>query len=179
MASLNIKQRQYVNHIFDSITNSKCQVLEFVTGGAGVGKSHLIKAIFQSITRHFMKDIGVDLDCIAVLLCAPTGKAAFNINGVTIHSAFQLPVNQYNGKTALSADISNTMLNKLMNLKLIIIDEISMVGAKMFSLVDSRLKQIFKTDKAFGDKSVIVFGDFNQLPPVADKFVFQTDITNP
>lgn len=66
---------------------------------------------------------------------------------------------------ALSNDLVNTLHSRLIDLKLII-DEISMVGSKMFSQFDSRLKQIFKNSSPFGGISVIVLGDLRQLSPV-------------
>ena len=68
---------------------------------------------------------------------------------------------------------------KFIDLKLIIIDEISMVGIRMFGHLDARLKQIFKNTEAFGGLSILVFGDLKQLPPVGDKWIFNTNTSNP
>ncbi|XP_044598214.1 ATP-dependent DNA helicase PIF1-like, partial [Cotesia glomerata] len=121
-----------------------------------------------------------DLDqSIKILLCAPTGKAAFGIKGATLHAAFILPYNQCSTElTPLSSGSRNTLFAKLKDLSLIIIDEISMVGSRMIQQVDSRLKQIFQTSKPFGGVSVIVFGDFNQLAPVGDRYVFEAHATD-
>ncbi|XP_074097725.1 uncharacterized protein LOC141526586 [Cotesia typhae] len=102
------------------------------------------------------------------------GKAAFGIKGTTLHAAFILPYNQCSTElTPLSSGSRNTLYAKLKDLSLIIIDEISMVGSRMIQQVDSRLKQIFQTSKPFGGVSVIVFGDFNQLAPVGDSYIFE------
>jgi len=69
---------------------------EYVGGGAGVGKSRLISTIFQSITWRSNKLPGAT-DSAKFLLCAPTGKAAFGIRELTLHSVFPLPVNQTSG----------------------------------------------------------------------------------
>ncbi|CAF3418600.1 unnamed protein product [Rotaria socialis] len=107
-------------------------------------------------------------------LCAPTGKAAALIDGMTLHSFLSLPVNQCKHKLVkLDNDISNRIGVKLKDLQLLIIDEISMVGFTMFQHVDARLQQIMRTKKPFGGISVIVLGDFNQLRPVGDKYIFQ------
>ena len=67
----------------------------------------------------------------------------------------------------------HTYTHKLKDLQLLIIEEISMVGFTMFQQVDARLQQIMRTKKPFGGISVIVLGDFNQLRPVGDKYIFQ------
>ena len=116
---------------------------------------------------------------LLTILSAPTGKAAFNIKGTPIHSAFGLPVTQ-GGESwqALNPDVANKFRIILKDLKLIIIDDISMVGAKVFNQIDKRLRQIFKNNKPFGGISLIVFGDFIQLRPVGDSYIFQSDKSN-
>ncbi|KAG2193629.1 hypothetical protein INT47_007461 [Mucor saturninus] len=106
-----------------------------------------------------------------VLLTAPTGKAAFNIQGQTLHNAFQLPVSQNDNAAlgALSASVSHFMSVGLKDVRVLIIDEISMVGVKIFGLIDQRLRTIFDATLPFGGISVIVLGDFFQLSPVAAK----------
>ncbi|KAH9391741.1 hypothetical protein TYRP_022589 [Tyrophagus putrescentiae] len=143
----------------------------FITGGARVGKSFLIECIYQAAIRYYDHQPNVELDKLKVLLCAPTGKAAFNIYSMMLYSAFGIPVSQYNGP--LSADIANTLRVTLSQLKLIIIDKVSMVGLSMLSKVDTRLKQIMGVDELYGNLPVIVLGDFNQLRPVMDRFAFQ------
>lgn len=66
----------------------------FLTGGTGVGKSLLITCLYQAITRYFAKRPGENLDEIKIVLCALTDKAAYNIEGLTIHSLFCIPANQ-------------------------------------------------------------------------------------
>ncbi|XP_037811953.1 ATP-dependent DNA helicase pfh1-like [Lucilia sericata] len=123
---------------------------------------------------------GSNPDLPKVLLSAPTGKAAFGIGGATLHSLFSLPVNQYSGEIRpLSNDTVNTLSSLLLELKLLIIDEISMVGARMLGYLDARLKQIFKSTERFGGISILVFGDLKQLPPVGDKWIFSPNSSNP
>jgi len=156
-----------------AVKTGKLPLYDFISGGAGVGKSRLIKVLYQSLVRYFSHIPGAHPDEVSVLLCAPTGKAAFNIGGMTLHSALSLPVSQFGGPLPnLSSDTANTLATKLHALKIIIIDEISMVGAKLLNNVSSRLSGIFKCDTKFGGLSVIAVGDFHQLPPVADRFAF-------
>lgn len=117
---------------------------------------------------------GIDPNNQFVLLTAPTGKAAFNIDGNTLHSIFQIPINQNNSKgfIPLSNDQRNTLFLHSMLVKLIIIDEISMVGTKLLHYLNFRLQQIFNSDKLFGGIPIIFFGDFKQLPPVGDGWIF-------
>ncbi|KAF0753083.1 ELKS/Rab6-interacting/CAST family member 1-like, partial [Aphis craccivora] len=134
----------------------------------GAEKSMLIRALAQSVIRiaNLRPDID-DLSLPPVLLTAPTDKAAYGIKGLTRHSAFKLPLNQFAGLLPkLSSDISNTLRCQFANVKLLIIDEISMVGIKTLGYIDQRLRSILRINKPFGDINVIVFGDFFQLAPV-------------
>lgn len=107
-------------------------------------------------------------------MCAPSGKAALLINGVTLHTAFALPVSQFSSNMPeLSADIANSIREKLFHLKLLIIDEISMVGSTLLGRVDTRLRQIMGKNDKFGGLSVIVVGDLSQLPPVMDSPLYK------
>ena len=130
-----------------------------------MGKSLVINTLYQILFRIFNSDKDSNPDDPKILLCAPTRKAAFNIKGQTLHSAFKLPVNQKR-ITQLSPGLSNTLAAKLANLKVLIIDEISMVGQHVLNMVDERLQQIMGNDKPFGGVSVVAVGDFHQLPPV-------------
>ena len=152
---------------------------DYVGGGAGVEKSLLIKTIYQSITDRLNLVPGTSRDNPKVILSARTGKAAFGIGGATLHSLFSLPVNQYSGELRpLNNDTLNSLYVKFIDIKLIIIDEISMVGAKMLAFIDARLKQIFKSTQPFGGVSIVVFGDLKQLPPVGDRWIFLENSKN-
>lgn len=169
---LNIKQREFVLHVLTWIKTKQKPLYAFLTGGAGVGKSVVVKAIFQSLHRYLCSTEGEDPENIRILLCAPTGKAAYNINGVTIHNAFQIqPSKGFN--QSLSCDVLNTLRMKYRNVSVIIIDEISMVGNKMFALLDTRLKKIKGNNQLFGGVSLIAIGDFFQLKPVFDGWIFE------
>ncbi len=174
--TLNEKQYKYLLYILSIFkNNNEPKFYNFVSGGAGVGKSLLIKAIYQSLCRYFNSIPGHNGDETNILLSAFTGKAAFNINGMTLHTTFGLPINQCGGKMVrLDESTANTMRNKLNGLKLLIIDEISMVGATIFKYLDERLRQIFHSTEIFAGISIIAVGDFNQLSPVGDSMIFQT-----
>jgi PIF1-like helicase/Helitron helicase-like domain at N-terminus/Herpesvirus tegument protein, N-terminal conserved region len=174
--SLNMKQRAFLMHNLHHFKTSLLPYYVFLSGGAGVGKSRLIEAINQTLVRNFNTQPGQDPLQIKVLLCAPTGKAGFNIGGMTLHSTFKLPISQAGDKMCpLDAGTLNTIRCKLCDLKLIIIDEVSMVGTRMLHQIDARLKQIFQTAKAFGGISILAVGDFRQLQPVGDGWVFKAN----
>jgi len=131
----------------------------FVTGPAGAGKSMLIRALAQSVIRitNLRPDID-DLSLPPVLITAPTGKAVYGIRGLTLHSAFKLPLNQFAGLLPkLSSDISNTLCCQFANIKLLIIDEISMVGIKTLEFMDQRLRSILRINKPFGSCLIMLF----------------------
>ena len=174
MRRLNDNQRKYTLNVMNLIKNGDKQFFHFINECAGVGKSTLIKAVYQSILRFYNSLPGSNPETIRVAIYAPTGKAAALIDGMTLHSFLSLSVNQCKHKfIKLDSDISNRIGVKLKDLQLLIIDEISMVGFTMFQQTDARLQQIMKTKKPFGGISVIVLGDFNQLRPVGDKYIFQ------
>ena len=158
----------------------KCSDLKplhmFISGVGGTGKSFLIKAI-----RALVLDMWHDKE--ESLLCAvtaPTGLAAFNVGGVTIHRLLQLPI-EHEGRTAgywrLGKDPSKVMRRSLSQLRLLIIDEVSMLSNLNLAYVHLRLDEIFGRDEWFGGVNVLFVGDILQLPPVNGAPVFDR-ITN-
>ena len=144
----------------------------FITGGAGTGKSHLIAVIKEHIERTHTGSQN------ACMLVAPTGVAAFNIGGLTIHYAFCLPVEHGNMTRyrKLSAERLHELRLLCKEIHTIIIDEISMVSYETLVFIHQRLTEIKGTDDTevqFGGLNIIAVGDFYQLPPVRDKFIFQ------
>ena len=163
LRSLNLRQREFFNHIVHWIKCKDEPVYAFLTGGAGV----VIRALYQTLYRILNLKDGENPDDKRILLCAYMGFAAFNISGQTICSAFHKKMYQgtYNH---LSADELNTFRIKYRHLKVVIIDEISMVGNMTLSFIDTRLQQLTGSKAAFGGLSVIAVGDLYQLKPVGD-----------
>ena len=178
--NLNNVQRTIFLHTLHCFkTMKQLHMYLYIGGGAGVGKSTVIRVLYEGLVRYMNSLPGTKPDAIKVLLTAPTGKAAFNIHGMTLHSAFALPVTEFNGEMPnLSSDVCNTLRSKLSSLKVIIIDEISMVGSKILSQVNNRLKAIMDNSLDFGGVSIISVGDFHQLRPVKDSYVFQVPISS-
>uniref|UniRef100_A0A8C1N1W6 ATP-dependent DNA helicase n=1 Tax=Cyprinus carpio TaxID=7962 RepID=A0A8C1N1W6_CYPCA len=141
----------------------------FLNGGAGVGKSHVIKCIFAEATKILRRlpctrDL-TDISKPTVLLAAFTGTAAFNISGKTLHCLLKLPRNLKPPYQGLG-NILDEIRADLSNVHILIIDEISMVSKQLFAYVNWRLQQIKGNQKPFGGLSILAVGDFFQLPPL-------------
>ena len=154
---------KFINHTQKNI---------FLTGKAGTGKTTFLRNIIQQTHKK-------------AVIVAPTGIAAINAGGVTIHSLFQLPfgnfipVNQNSFSTnqqfkittpALlirNMQMSSTKRNLLRELELLIIDEVSMLRADLLDAIDTTLRYIRRqNNKPFGGVQVLFIGDLLQLPPV-------------
>lgn len=168
-SSMNVDQKRNFDDVFDKVKNNKQRCRKFITGVGGSGKSFVIKTLVYAIKDILKKDVAV---------LAPTGIAAFNVNGMTIHKLLQLPV-EHNG-TAKYYPLSDAALNKirliLKDVDLIIIDKISMVSNINLLYIHLRLTEIFNTqndpDGWFGKKHILLFGDLLQLPPVNEGPVY-------
>lgn len=138
----------------------------FITGRAGTGKSTLLQ-LFRNTSRKR----------IAVL--APTGIAALNVKGQTIHSFFGFPPKMLN-PSDITVRRNYRMFQKL---DVLIIDEISMVRADMMDNIDIFLRRNRGIDEPFGGVQMVFFGDLFQLPPVVasdfEKYVFRSKYESP
>ena len=123
----------------------------------GVGKSHVIKLIHSDTLKLLRLSGSFEPDDVVVLLTAPTGVAAFNINGMTLHSALLLGRSKYSGFQPLSHDRLNTLRTRLSRLMLLIIDKVSMVGANMLlRSTNDYIQQIkgVSDDAVFGETCI-------------------------
>ena len=175
--SLNEKQRQFFYHVLHPIKTSDDPLRLFLSGDAGVGKSTVTKALYEALIRYLNSVAGENPDDIKVLKTAPTGKAAFNITGNTLHAAFKIPANRGFEYCALDNDRLNTIRTKLRKPRVLFIDEISMVGSGMFNFLILRLQQIMGSKEPFGGVSLITVGGLFQLKPVFDRWIFETSST--
>ena len=136
--SLNKKQKEFFYHVLHSVKTNDDPLRLFLSGGAGVGKSTVTSALYEALTRYLNSVPGENPDEAKELKVAPTGKAAFNINGNTPHSAFKIPANRGFQYCTLDTDRLNTIRAQLRKLKVIFIDEISMVGNGIMYFQDSK-----------------------------------------
>lgn len=180
---LNIKQRRYLLNCMNIIkTKPNEQFFHFITGGAGVGKTNLLLTLVESMERYWIHELDCNPDKVRVIVCAATGKAACEAGGVTINSAFGLGHNVkrmcIEGRK-LSASVRNTLAAVLTDLRIIIIDEVSLCGYHHFVATNSVLQEIFENNEPFGGISIITVGDFYQLPPIRDGYVFDPPAYDP
>lgn len=143
----------------------------FLTGKAGTGKTTLLHKIIASTHKQ-------------AVIVAPTGIAALNAGGVTIHSMFQLPfagfIPEFGNAPSFSdrvkLETKDTLMrhfnmnkqrkNVLLGMELLIIDEVSMLRADLLDAIDWTLRNVRKVHKPFGGVQVLYIGDLLQLPPV-------------
>ena len=148
----------------------------FLSGGAGVGKSFLVNLITEYLKKGLRYPVQNWDEEPSVVVTASTGKAATNINGTTLHSAFQLPVTS--GGALNTRKLSNEKLHMLQikykYLKVLLIDEISMIGKETFDNLNRNLQLIKNSNLDFGGVSILLIGGFFQLPPVKQKVIFSS-----
>ena len=129
----------------------------FLTGKAGTGKTTFLRALKDKLPKR-------------MVVVAPTGIAAINANGVTIHSFFQLPFAPYVPNSTFKTEgifrVSKEKQRILRTLDLLVIDEISMVRADLLDSVDMVLRRYRDRSKPFGGVQLLLIGDLQQLPPV-------------
>jgi len=150
------------NSIFELATNFINETSEhvFLTGKAGTGKTTFLRHIRTSTHKR-------------AVVAAPTGVAAINAGGITLHSLFQLPLEPYiPGFSANSSKknwfrFSKSKLDLLRQFELLIIDEVSMLRADILDAIDDTLRSIRRNPKPFGGVQILYIGDMFQLPPVA------------
>ncbi len=131
----------------------------FLTGKAGTGKTTFLRSVVQNINKR-------------VVVAAPTGVAAINARGVTLHSLFQLPfgINLPDVKVASEGfavrKIGRKKLALIRSIELLVIDEISMVRCDLLDAVDETLRRIRRSSAPFGGVQLLMIGDVEQLSPI-------------
>lgn len=129
----------------------------FLTGKAGTGKTTFLRRLKEESSKR-------------IVVVAPTGIAAINAEGVTIHSFFQLSfapfIPNYNLKEQ-QFRFSKQKINVIRSIDTLVIDEISMVRADLLDAVDSVLRRFRKNNLPFGGVQMVMIGDLGQLAPVA------------
>ena len=143
----------------------------FLTGKAGTGKTTFLKKLRETSVKR-------------MVVVAPTGVAAINAGGVTIHSFFQLPLTPFIPGAKFKSDFSmrREKINIIRTLDMLVIDEISMVRADLLDSVDAALKHYRRSSEPFGGVQLLMIGDLQQLPPVvteADREIIGMNYESP
>jgi hypothetical protein len=127
----------------------------FLTGKAGTGKTTFLKSVMEGSRKR-------------PIVVAPTGVAAINAGGVTIHSFFQLPFSPFvpGAKMESKFDFSREKRKIIASIDLLIIDEISMVRADLLDAIDAVLRRFRDHNLPFGGVQLLMIGDLAQLTPV-------------
>ena len=162
----NLKLSDESKDVVDTLENSGENL--FITGRAGTGKSTLL-GYFRSTTKK------------NVVVVAPTGVAALNVRGQTIHGFFKFKIGvTVQDVKKITAEIDQKMYKKI---DMLIIDEISMVRADLFDCIDRFLRLNGKNPaEPFGGVQIVVIGDLFQLPPVVgpgEGYIFETKYESP
>jgi DNA-binding CsgD family transcriptional regulator len=153
------------NEIFDLAYRFVTETSEniFLTGKAGTGKTTFLKYLKENCSKN-------------IIVAAPTGVAAINAGGVTLHSLFQLPFNPFLPTSASKRELLGKLkFNRqrqdlLRKMELLVIDEISMVRCDTMDAIDTILRSVRrKHDLPFGGVQLLCIGDLYQLPPVAKR----------
>ena len=152
---MSIESNTQLELAFDYVRNTHKNI--FLTGKAGTGKTTFLHRIKQESPKR-------------MVVVAPTGVAAINAGGMTIHSFFQLPFGPFlPGNTAdpsRQRRFSGEKKRLIQSLDLLVIDEISMVRADVLDGIDEVLRRYKDRNKPFGGVQLLMIGDLHQLPPV-------------
>ena len=148
-----MEQNQELRTSWDFVEHTGRSI--FLTGKAGTGKTTFLKMVTERSTKRS-------------IVVAPTGVAAINAGGMTIHSFFQLPFSPFvpNAKIKSKFDFGKEKRKIISSLDLLIIDEISMVRSDLLDAIDSVLRRFRDRYKPFGGVQLLMIGDLQQLTPV-------------
>ena len=152
------EQLRTVNEVVDGLKSlgGKDQLIMFLTGPAGAGKTTSIK-LAQTFCQKFSEACHISFDQYSFYFTAYTGAAASEYGGVTTLTALQVPMYGDIG------EIKESTASELNRVKILVIDEISFMSVKHLQLISKRLQELFDCASPFGGMSIIFSGDFRQL----------------
>ncbi len=138
------------------IVNTRANI--FLTGKAGTGKTTMLREVVKSLGKR-------------AVIAAPTGVAALNAGGVTLHSLFQIPFGPYlpgGGEMGgvMRQRMRKNKLSLIRSIELLIIDEVSMVRSDMMDAIDHTLRTLRRSMLPFGGVQLLLIGDLQQLSPI-------------
>ena len=165
---------EYSDYLQDPHHNTApAPLLAVILGAAGTGKSFFIQRLIQRVNKPG-----------AVRCAAPTGVAASNLDGgaFTCHSLFAMPWDEHGSKSskkvAGNSRLQEAKLNLGSDVRIIVIDEFSMLSEQQFCLIDQRLRAWTERDAPFGGIGIILMGDPFQIPPVLGKSLIKAATEN-
>ena len=148
----------------------------FLSGGAGIGKSFFVNLVTECLKKT-LKYAGRNCDDHpSVVVTASTGKAATNINGTILYSAFSFSVREGSfNQGKLGNERLYELQMKYKHLTVLLFDEISMIGKETFEDLNKNLQKIMnRCNIDFGGVSILLIGNFCQLPPLKQKTIFSS-----
>lgn len=153
MSEMNMEFNEEFRNLYNLVERTSANV--FLTGKAGTGKTTFLKYLRAHSSKR-------------MVVAAPTGVAAINAGGVTLHSLFQLPFEPFLPGMVHNEryHFSREKQNIIRSLDLLVIDEISMVRADVLDAVDDTLRFVRRNQNPFGGLQLLLIGDMQQLPPV-------------
>ncbi|XP_077277313.1 uncharacterized protein LOC143905647 [Temnothorax americanus] len=170
MRMTNPEQRDFLLTLLNALINGDKNVQVFFTGVAGSGKTFTLN-LAKEVTNRFAQTHTTRTN--AYVACASTGKAAVAIGGTTVHSAFRIAISR-RINAGLNRETIQTYRNAFAGVRVVIIDEVSMIGADILDKIHSRMCDITGNfDDSFGGMNVIFCGDLRQLPPVNATPIFK------
>lgn len=135
----------------DIISNTRNNV--FITGKAGTGKTTLLKYLIENVKKEFV-------------VAAPTGVAAINAGGATLHSIFNIPFEPHIPTSEVKMNMNKNKIDVVFSLDVLIIDEVSMVRPDTIDYIDKKMQMCRNNNKPFGGAQIVMIGDLFQLPAV-------------
>ena len=150
---MKMERNEQLREAWEFVENTGTSI--FLTGKAGTGKTTFLKTVVEKSKKR-------------LIVVAPTGVAAINAGGVTIHSFFQLPLSPFvpGTQTKNKFDFGKEKRKIIASLDLLIIDEISMVRADLLDAIDNVLRRYKDRYQPFGGVQLLMIGDLQQLTPV-------------
>jgi ATP-dependent DNA helicase PIF1 len=175
ISKLNAQQRKIFNDFVERINCERegNNFYLYIGGEAGTGKSFLLKAMINASKKRGKRS-GAELDKPVCLTLAPTGVAAYLVNGTTIESGLGLQPTKDRAYIRNQASRNSSLRFLYEDLQCIFLDEVSMCGSDMLAKMNFRMQEIMGNSNFMGGVSLVCTGDFGQLPPVGQRMIWET-----
>ena len=172
--SLNMQQRKIFDDFVERIRDQEeCEPFYLYIGGeAGTGKSFLLRLMIEAVNR-LPRYSGQTLGKPFSITMAPTGIAACNVKGSTIESALGMQPQKRKSCVGNNASRNSNFRFLYEDLKVIVLDEVSMCGSDKLTRINYRMQEIMGNSNFMGGVSVVATGDFGQLPPVGESMIWE------